>query len=885
MSPLARLSLFFVLTSSLLAADPVIDPIPANGVAKTFPVGKTLMFPITVTDPHGDPLTYKVTSSNAKILVRAKTGNPVLRMNVSHGGNPVGEMKFQLFRDWAPITAGFIAGFAQAGYYDGLKFHRVVNSFVLQGGDPLGTGQGGPGMTGNNPETAFAFEDEFHPGLTFTGRGQLAMANTGIDEDTYLATNGSQFFVTLEQLRAPTAVHGLNLDFKHTVFGQQLSGFDVTDQLAAVPVGSNNVPSQNVIITSAVVEENNHDAVLVISANGGGTSTITVQVTNQHGGLAKVTFDVSAVADLANSPPFFSSAIAPLAVPKDVQMTFGLPTIDLERDYLFWDHSLLNSGSANASATSGGQIVAIAGKAGYEGPISMGFQVSQFNASTQETEDPVNGMAVQVGIGDKAVRGEPVKVSGNPDVELQDVVVARLHDTDTAGLPANFTAKINWGDGTPVTNGVVVRDPSSPTVSTFIVTGDHSYTEPGFYNIVVTADGSKGADAIVRSEAVIATSAIRAVGENFDNTKALVSNRQLASFTDPASTGKPTDYLATIDWGDGTNSKGTITRAGNGSFLVRGTHTYKDAEAYAFTVRINKKGADPANDVYARGRANLYGFNATPHLPPFPQTRLIMAWNSGPNRSYLSGIKEDFKVADVQLQFQGDFIVINSGSRGSQPTKLRFWLSDDKVLTTTGVGADKRLTVNGVQEMQVGNLQPGAGGQGNFIIKLPKGETGARKYLISEAFYTDSVTDYQKDAKVIYTGPILPSLLLVYQSGSRTTEDGGKVTYKLVLDSPPTAKVTVGFESTNTAEGTVQGFTFADDGSATTSNTTLTFYPDSQHPGAWNKPQTIEVTGVDDSATDGNKLYKIKIKAADSTDLAYKGIGARELNISNQDNE
>jgi cyclophilin family peptidyl-prolyl cis-trans isomerase len=115
-----------------------------------------------------------------------------------------GEMRFNLFDDEAPLTVNNFVFLATQGFYDGTTFHRVLADFMAQGGDPTGTGGGGPG---------YAFEDETDNGLTFDRRGLLAMANSGPD------TNGSQFFVTF----AP-ATH---LDGAHTIFGELVEGDEV----------------------------------------------------------------------------------------------------------------------------------------------------------------------------------------------------------------------------------------------------------------------------------------------------------------------------------------------------------------------------------------------------------------------------------------------------------------------------------------------------------------------------------------------------------------------------------------------------------------------------------------------------------------------------------
>lgn len=120
-----------------------------------------------------------------------------------------GDIVVQLFGDKTPLTVSNFVYLANQGYYDGLKFHRVIEDFMIQGGDPLGTGTGGPG---------YKFGDEFVPELKFTGPGQLAMANAGP------GTNGSQFFIT--HVATPW------LTGKHTIFGQVLSGQKIVDAIA-----------------------------------------------------------------------------------------------------------------------------------------------------------------------------------------------------------------------------------------------------------------------------------------------------------------------------------------------------------------------------------------------------------------------------------------------------------------------------------------------------------------------------------------------------------------------------------------------------------------------------------------------------------------------------
>jgi peptidyl-prolyl cis-trans isomerase B (cyclophilin B) len=135
-----------------------------------------------------------------------------------------GPISVELYEDDAPKTVENFLSLARKGFYDGVVFHRVIPDFMIQGGDPTGTGSGGPGYT---------FEDEFnsHP----VARGALAMANAGPN------TNGSQFFIV-------TADACPWLDGKHTVFGQITGGMDVVDSISALQTDGRDRPREDVVI-------------------------------------------------------------------------------------------------------------------------------------------------------------------------------------------------------------------------------------------------------------------------------------------------------------------------------------------------------------------------------------------------------------------------------------------------------------------------------------------------------------------------------------------------------------------------------------------------------------------------------------------------------------
>ena len=142
-----------------------------------------------------------------------------------------GAIDIELFPAEAPKTVDNFVKLARDGFYDGVIFHRVIPDFMVQGGDPTGTGSGGPG---------YSFEDEFNDRKV--ERGALAMANAGPN------TNGSQFFIV-------TAEACPWLDGKHTVFGQVTSGMDVVDTIADLPRDGHDKPNEDVVTERVEVSD------------------------------------------------------------------------------------------------------------------------------------------------------------------------------------------------------------------------------------------------------------------------------------------------------------------------------------------------------------------------------------------------------------------------------------------------------------------------------------------------------------------------------------------------------------------------------------------------------------------------------------------------------
>ncbi|WP_172637959.1 peptidylprolyl isomerase [Lactiplantibacillus plantarum] len=172
-----------------------------------------------------------------------------------------GDIKVQLFPKQAPKSVENFVGLAQKGYYDGIIFHRVIPDFMIQGGDPTGTGMGGESLWGK------PFEDEFSQEV-FNLRGALSMANAGPN------TNGSQFFIVqkpqldagmsdqMKQAGYPEEIvtaYGNGgtpwLDFRHTVFGAVSDGMDIVDKIAATETGMQDKPVKDVVIETITIED------------------------------------------------------------------------------------------------------------------------------------------------------------------------------------------------------------------------------------------------------------------------------------------------------------------------------------------------------------------------------------------------------------------------------------------------------------------------------------------------------------------------------------------------------------------------------------------------------------------------------------------------------
>lgn len=326
---------------------PTLEEIPPI----TVQAGSPLHIPLNAIDPDGDALTFTsmITGGNPSSLeTSVLEGNRSWRLTVEGSGANAGiqgDMVFELFEGRAPRATERFIELTENGdgvrmpYFEGIIFHRVIDGFVIQGGDPEGDGTGG---------SAFEdFDDQFHVDLQHNRSGILSMAKSTDD------TNDSQFFVT----EGPTR----SLDFNHTIFGILVAGEEIREAISNVATtpsfpaaAPNNKPLDDITITGAEVFVDNQNGVLMLKAPEGVTGTVNVgvTVTDGNGGTSAQTLTVNIVPDTQNSEPFLRD-IPTIRTSTDTVTSFQLTASDVEGDPIFfYDEALLATSGVSVSVPS-----------------------------------------------------------------------------------------------------------------------------------------------------------------------------------------------------------------------------------------------------------------------------------------------------------------------------------------------------------------------------------------------------------------------------------------------------------------------------------------------------------------------------------------------------
>lgn len=255
-------------------------------------------------DPSGDPLTYTISSSNPGLIsATLLEGNRSMTIDVSGWG----KMTLQMFEQRAPRPTSRLIELAESNFFDDIIFHRIINGFVIQGGDPTETGGGG--------STLGDIDDQFHEELQHNRNGTLSYAKTADD------TNDSQFFIT----EGPTR----HLDGNHSVAGVIIEG----DKNREAISNNSTINPRSVVIDNTAVFTDAENAVAMLTATPGasGSALITVTATDSDGNQFTRTFTANVGIDTSDTPPWLDEFGA-IAVPEGTTTNIQIQAIDIEGD-------------------------------------------------------------------------------------------------------------------------------------------------------------------------------------------------------------------------------------------------------------------------------------------------------------------------------------------------------------------------------------------------------------------------------------------------------------------------------------------------------------------------------------------------------------------------
>jgi len=357
---------------------------PINSVQ--VPGGKTVLVPLTAIDSGGGPINFSVSSSNPAVqLSLVSTASMSIKLDVTgtgKDGNPFsGTLILHLFEDLAPKTTARIEQLVSQGYYNGLLFYRVIDGFVAQ------TGQTNGGLG-----TGVKIDDEFDASLTYVSPGLLGLARQSDHNDT----GDAEFFITAVDGAGTTGPITLAfaptfLDFRYTIFGQLVSGFDTFEKIMTAKVTNNafgeaSSPVDPVTITSATLIDDTHDAVLRVSAPAtfnGSSATITVTATNPTGQTTQQTFYATAVTNTVTDPPFLGP-VSNRTTTSPTAANFTLTSTDISGRGVFYKITTPSFGTPTDVTVHIDQAtghVTLTPAAGFSGTINLLAAVRAANAA------------------------------------------------------------------------------------------------------------------------------------------------------------------------------------------------------------------------------------------------------------------------------------------------------------------------------------------------------------------------------------------------------------------------------------------------------------------------------------------------------------------------
>ncbi len=411
----------------------------------TVEAGSPLHIPVDAYDPNGNPLTITVTSSNPSVISAEMIpqGDRSLRLRVKD----FGDMVFKLFESEVPIPAQKIANLASSGYYNGVKFHRVVDNFMIQ--------------TGIGSTTVENINDQFDVDLQHNRSGVLAYAKTSADD-----SGSSQFYIT----EVPTRY----LDFNHPVFGQLVEGDAVREAISGVAkkttatVGDEeSEPVIDVVIESASVFTDSENGLIRLrSLASSGTANITVTVRDSEGNETSQTFVATATADTANGAPFLNAVTPPttnINTPVQIQLT----SQDAENNVVTYSVAKVSSGNYTVSVDSATGLVTFTPETNFTGTVQFRASVFQTAASTTTGSPATDSQLITVTVnGANAPTGVDLDTASDTGASSTDNITRAAAPTFTvSGTTAGATVKLKVGN--------TVIGSATATGTTTVVTADN----------------------------------------------------------------------------------------------------------------------------------------------------------------------------------------------------------------------------------------------------------------------------------------------------------------------------------------------------------------------------------------------------------------------------
>ena len=331
---------------------------------QTVLIGSPLHVPIDVYDPNGGAQVVTITVADPSLVeATVLSGNRSIRIDLVDQEDIV----FELFEQRAPRATGRVVELAEAGFYDGIIFHRVIDDFVLQAGDPTGTGSGG--------STLGDFDDDFHPDLQHNRSGVLSFAKAGDD------TNDSQFFIT----EVPTRF----LDFNHSVFGQLVEGDSAREAISETATGAADRPLTDVVIETVEVFDDIENSIIQLRAIGGtGSTTATITVTDPDGNTHSETIEIGVEEDFFNTQPYLEEIDVPDSFNAGETAELQLISTDIEDDPVNFIATTINTNDVTALVDSETGLLRVSPNPGFAGTadVLVGVQPAFATNGDQDTQ-------------------------------------------------------------------------------------------------------------------------------------------------------------------------------------------------------------------------------------------------------------------------------------------------------------------------------------------------------------------------------------------------------------------------------------------------------------------------------------------------------------------